>query len=254
MRKCGPVQELIFRELIAIQVKIISANHHWDYVLFGLGLAVLFTLGTWQLIRGLEKAEIESASAQPSISPQLVERAPARWSDLNYQQVTLEGQWLNEQTFLMDNRLYRGQVGYEVLVPFKLAGDGTIVLVNRGWIDSQTSEQIPIPQQSDSGHISPNGQLYQPQKGFTLGQTFAGQISWPLVILYYDFKALSDALEAELAPVVVVLDSKHRDSLVRIWQPSTIPASRHYGYAVQWWGLALTLLVFGLIWRRKLKG
>ena len=234
-------------------MKIISANHRWGYALFGFGLAVLFTLGAWQLIRGLEKAEIEAANARPSISPQLIERAPAQWSDLNYRQVTLKGQWLNGQTFLVDNRIYRGQAGYEVLVPFKLAGDGTVVLVNRGWIDQRTSGQIPLPQQSDNDFGSPYGQLYQPQKGFTLGQTYAGEILWPLVILYYDFKALSEAIEAEIAPVVVVLDSTHKDSLVRIWQPTTIPASRHYGYAVQWWGLGLTLLVFGLIWRRKLR-
>ena len=234
-------------------MKIISANHRWGYALYCFGLAVLFTLGTWQLIRGLEKAEIESANAGPSIAARLLERAPDNWSDLNYHSVTLDGQWLNEKSFLMDNRIHRGQPGYEVLVPFKLAGDGTVLLVNRGWTDYGASERIPLPAQSGGEVVNPDGQLYLPEKGFTLGPTFAGEILWPLVILYYDFKALSDALGTELAPVVVVLDQKHKDSLVRIWQPATIPATRHYGYAVQWWGLALTLLVFGFIWRRKLR-
>ncbi|MGI9316924.1 MAG: SURF1 family cytochrome oxidase biogenesis protein, partial [bacterium] len=115
--------------------------------------------------------------------------------------------------------------------------------------EKQSSGRVDLPRPTNKN--PPAGQLYMPQMGFTIGQTFIGNVSWPLVILYYDFEALSEAVEYRLAPAVLVLDSDHADGFIRTWQPSIIPASRHYGYAVQWWGLTLTLLIFGLIWRRN---
>ncbi len=230
-------------------MRIISANGRLGYALFLIALAVLFTLGAWQLRRGLEKAEIATASSDEGGQTQHITNAPPRWQDLNYKSVILEGHWIEDRTFLLDNRLLQGRPGYEVLMPFELSGDNTVLLINRGWIEKPASAKLKPPQPGVNEPIK--GQLYLPQKGFTLGETFVGDVSWPLIILYYDFESLSQALETRLAPAVLVLDSEHHDSFVRIWQPATIPASRHYGYAMQWWGLALTLLVFGLIWRRK---
>lgn len=230
-------------------MRIISANGRLGYALFLIGLAVLFTLGAWQLKRGLEKADIASVSNDQDTQARQITHAPARWQDLNYRPVILEGQWVLDRTFLLDNRLLQGRPGYEVLMPYKLSGDDTVLLVNRGWIEKPASGPLRLPQPGADNPIK--GQLYLPQKGFTLGETFTGNVSWPLIILYYDFESLSQALEAKIQPVVLVLDSGHPDSFVRIWQPATIPASRHYGYAVQWWGLALTLFIFGMIWRRK---
>ncbi len=227
---------------------IISAKR-LSYGLFMTGLALLFSLGAWQLKRGFEKAEITALSETGENSVIELTRAPANWQDLNFQSVILKGQWLTGKTFLIDNRLNQGQPGYEVLTPFQLSEDKTVLLVNRGWIAKPKNQNLAIPPPQIVQPLS--GQLYLPQKGFTLGQTFTGEIEWPLVILYYDFAVLSDALERSLPPVVVVVDDQHPDSFTRIWRPAIIPASRHYGYAVQWWGLALTLLIFGLIWRRR---
>jgi surfeit locus 1 family protein len=62
---------------------------------------------------------------------------------------------------------------------------------------------------------------------------------------------LSEALGRELAPAVLVIDPAEAQSLTRIWQPRNITPARHYAYAMQWWGLALTLIIFGFIWRRS---
>ena len=137
-----------------------------------------------------------------------------------------------------------GQVGFEVLTPFNLVNGGAI-LVNRGWVELADAESVMAPDQAP-----PSGVMYLPESGFRLGHTFDGEPTWPQPALYLELDAMSDRLGQALAPMVLVLDDTHPAAFVRLWQPTNMPATRHYGYAVQWWGLFLALLVLGLYWRR----
>ncbi len=228
---------------------IINRKHVSGYFLFFIILGILLGLGTWQVYRGLNKADI-FRMAQSS-APELLQlnQAPLQWRDLDYQQVELSGHWLPQKFFLLENRSYQGRSGVEVLSPFQLAGDDTVILINRGWVENHTDGTHLV--NVSGADILLGGQFYQPQKGFTLGPTFIGSVQWPLRFLYYDFDALSDALGMTLSPVVLVLNQDEPDSFTRIWQPTNMPPARHFAYAMQWWGLALTLIIFGLIWRRK---
>src|SRR4051812_36803830 len=59
------------------------------------------------------------------------------------QRIVVRGEFLPEHTVLLDNKLHRGRVGYEVVTPLRLA-DGIHVLVNRGWIEApRRREQLP---------------------------------------------------------------------------------------------------------------
>jgi len=74
-----------------------------------------------------------------------------------------------------------------------------------------------------------------------------GETRWPQKILYLDIGALSERLGRGVEPAVLVLDPAHPLAHPRLWRPTAMPASRHYGYAVQWWGLALALLILASI-------
>jgi surfeit locus 1 family protein len=232
---------------------IINRKRASGYILFFVTLGTLLGLGTWQVYRGLDKSAISrmAHSSAPDVYP--LNQAPSQWQDLNYRQVALSGRWLRQKSFLLDNRFYQGRSGVEVLDPFELAGDSTVILVNRGWVENHTggTHLITGTATGAGADVLISGQLYLPQKGFTLGPTISGSIKWPLRFLYYEFNALSDALGVTLSPVVVVLNQDNPDSFEQIWQPANMPPERHFAYAVQWWGLALTLIIFGLIWRRK---
>lgn len=223
------------------------------YVVFLLSLSLLVALGGWQWHRGLEKAAIEKLLARSSHQYITIDRAPPNWRDLAYRRVRLEGDWQTGRVFLLANRIHRSRPGYEVFSPFRLAGDGATLLVNRGWIESATTD---TPQTSLLDDAGATGQLYLPNKGFALGPAYddqpsAGAPQWPKVIQYLDAAALSAALGTALQPVALVLDPDHPAAFVRIWQAYAMNATRHFAYAAQWWGLAATLLVFGVIWRRQ---
>ncbi len=223
------------------------------YLIFMLGLLLLLTLGGWQWQRGIEKSAIESVLESTNDHYITIDRTPPDWSELAWRQVRLQGHWQQDNTFLLANRIHRGRIGYEAYTPFQLAGDQTILLINRGWIDqtaataNTAATQLPQTDQP----TPPSGRLHIPQKGFTLGAAYREQPGWPKVAQYFDAPALSAALGRELQPAVVNLDRHHPAALTPIWQPRTTPAARHFAYAVQWWGLAITLTIFGLIWRRR---
>ncbi len=216
-------------------------------LLYLVALGILLALGSWQFQRGREKATIEAAIDEDAPVVE-ISAAPADWSAIAYREALLSGRWQAERSFLLGSRIHQGVSGAEVLSPFQLDGGGT-VLVNRGWVAGDGAIELASP----PADAAPRGILYLPQPGFTLGETLVGDRAWPQPVLYLDIPALADRLGSPLETAVLVLDADHQAAFESTWQPTTIPAMRHYGYAVQWWGLAVTLLVFGIIWQRKRK-
>ncbi|MET0161871.1 MAG: SURF1 family protein [Microbacteriaceae bacterium] len=110
-----------------------------------LGLTVLVALvccalGTWQFARRAEaQAEIAKVEANYDREPVPFAEELAAVDSWDEQQewtpVVVEGEYLVDDEMLVRNRPRAGRVGYEVLTPLRLA-DGTIFIVNRGWIPS----------------------------------------------------------------------------------------------------------------------
>ena len=222
-----------------------------DYsaILFFSGLSLLIGLGGWQLSRGFEKHALKQAwDTRKQRVMQIKSAAEIR--PLAYQEVILHGEWQPARWFLLDNRVHQNQIGFEVLSVFRLhSGDN--LLVNRGWVGAHDPRLPRLGERLVRGPTQIAGVLYRPEKGFTLGPTYTDQAAWPRVIQYFDPAALATALAAPLSPSMLVLNPDTDAALVPRWRPGTISAARHYGYTLQWWGLAAVLCVFGCIWRRQ---
>jgi surfeit locus 1 family protein len=218
-------------------------------ILYVLGLSLLFGLSIWQYQRGVEKQRV--AAKRLESSPEVLSAVPDNLNDFIYRNGNLSGRWLGERSFLMENRIYQGRVGYEVLTPFRLAADEKILLVNRGW--------VPSPEAADrktgAGITTINGVLYFPEKGVALGDAILPEAmnsnAWPKKALYIDLPVFSRALNTDIENTVFVLDENNPAAYKRIWKAAVMPAAKHFGYAVQWLGLALTLLIYGVIWIRR---
>lgn len=212
-----------------------------------IAVSILVLLGTWQCIRGLHKADLEQRIGAYADIAMNLQTAPEAWEELNYRQVTLIGKPLLSKTMLLDNRIHQGRVGYEVIVPFDLLDASTTILVNRGWVSREQASLLEHIENTDEIEVS--GQLYHPDAGIMLVETVVTKGQWPEIIAYLDIPSLADALGIALAPAVLVLDTNSIYGFQRIWQPFIMTPTRHYGYALQWWGLAAVLLVFGWIWK-----
>lgn len=215
-------------------------------------LPILLSLGFWQLRRADEKQALqvlfESQVSAPAVAlDQLEAGDPAN----RYRRVGATGRYDSDHQILLDNQIQDGQPGYHVYTPLRLKGTTAAILVNRGWIPmGESRRQLPaIAVTSDEMTVS--GRLSQPANpGLRLGPAANTSQTWPQVVLYMDYQQLSTDLGYSLEPAVILLDAGAPDGYRREWQPTFggYGPERHRGYALQWFSLALALLViYGVV-------
>ena len=108
---------------------------------------ILIFLGSWQVSRGMEKTKIVSQHNLNKSLPAIDEVQIQNLQDqeLMYRTVNLEGTF-GEQSYILDNRLYRQEAGYEVFTLFETSLNETY-LVNRGWLSKEKIDMNKIFQE-----------------------------------------------------------------------------------------------------------
>jgi surfeit locus 1 family protein len=220
-------------------------------------LTACLALGFWQLRRAEFKQELQTRYDKrilltPITLKQLGDLPSA---DREYYPVRLQGHFDNQHTVLVDNKTWQGRPGYEVLTPF-VDTDKNTVLISRGWIPRTTQrDQLP-PITAIEGIQTIVGYVKMPQaKAFRLGNNIeSDRVIWPLRIQYIDQAGLTQItarLGQPLYPAILLLAPKQPGELQRIWQPVTTKPEKHEGYALQWFLLAIVLVVFLVIVNRE---
>jgi len=139
----------------------------WRFALSGrwlgyLAVAVVFAivcgfLAHWQWARHEEKMAVaeqldRNYDAEPVPLADLVPDTDALAPGVEWRPVTVTGRYLVDETLLVRNRPFNGQPGFEVLVPFELAG-GEVFLVDRGWVPTgnaqDSPDEVPAPPTGD---------------------------------------------------------------------------------------------------------
>jgi surfeit locus 1 family protein len=206
-------------------------------------LALLLWLGTWQWHRAAEKQALWDGFARGTDAtidlPGIAAPLPPR-----YAHVRVSGTYLPDRQILLDNMTHDERAGYRVLTPL-LRADGTVVLVDRGWIaPGRTRADLPDVR-VDASARTVSGRLdFLPRPGIEPVAPPDGT-GWPRVLSFPTMAQAERVLGRRAYPDIVLLDPALPDGYVRAWQPPGFPPERHLGYAVQWYGLALTLV---LLW------
>ena len=213
-------------------------------ILVFVGVAFLIWLGNWQLDRATEKEAIINAIELRQISSPLTLAELNNISDKNFYQVGIEGQFDNKHYLLLDNRILKGRVGYEVIQPF-ISNDG-IVLVNRGWVPSTGSrEELPIIPKVN-GTVKLIGEVHLPRDSIVLVKDeLSASKDWPQLIQSIDLVALKILYnEISLSIEPWILRQKDDDPYYqRFWININMSPDKHVSYAVTWFLLALGLII-----------
>jgi surfeit locus 1 family protein len=236
----------------------------WAFVLFILVLvAILVSLGTWQMARLHEKEALiariaERASLPPEPLPPVSEWVgfdPEVW---DYRHTTVTGTFRNDQTILVFTTLSqpRGRQegpGYWVVAPLVLA-DGGVVWVNRGFIPVDLGDAYADGGGGAEGVVTLTGILRRPETigMFTPGTDRANRIEW--VRDPARFTAISDPSLTPVLPATIDQDAGAKGALPQGGETVFDVPNRHFEYALTWYGLALaalTMLGSWLIARRK---
>jgi len=220
----------------------------WPTLVFVALMTLLLGLGNWQVNRAQEKQALVDAKQGRQLEPPLRLGGAAIDAQLDrFRPALAGGRYVDDQQWLLDNRLYRGQPGYHVFSLMQL-DNGTQLLVNRGWVSVGESREflpsLPLPQ----GRVELQGHLDSPESvGLVLGEPPVGSIAEQVLLQSLDIQALSEARGLQLLPLALVIDAGQAGALQYDWSPvETISPEKHLGYAVQWFALALALLIIYL--------
>ncbi len=219
--------------------------------LFALSLAAGFsTLGFWQYGRGGDKAAYladwsaaMSAPAQPLAGLGALDKVERPQQVSVNLSVPASGRWL-----LLDNARLGSEVGLRTYVVARLQS-GRGLLVDLGWLAFDRARGLP-----ELGELPPriegNGLLVPwPGQGIALAES-----AWPApgeaaLLVRLDRERIAADAAADLVEGVLRLapdpDSRFARDLDAL--PNTLPPEKHYGYALQWWGLAAATLVVALV-------
>ncbi len=218
-------------------------------------IALLVSLGFWQLGRAEEKRIFiemhRQSSNKDAVGLQLL--IDQGLKGVRYRKIKMNGIYDQEHQFLIDNQILNGQPGYFVMTPFKIEKTDKAVLVNRGWIalikDRHILPDISMAKVKESieGRIN-----HFPVVGIRLAGAEVPTEGWPSVVQVIDATVLAKKLKYSLLPFQIELDSEMNDGYRREWKVNTIMSpEKHVAYAVQWFGLALTLTVLFIGFSRK---
>lgn len=201
-------------------------------------------LGVWQLHRyDFKKSLLETYHARLNGAPVPFATIKNSLESLQFQQVLMQGHYLNDQTMLVQNQFYKDQLGYNVLTPFQIEGDAKLILVDRGFIAKpQRKKKISVETVNGPQQISGYIKLLN-EHAFILGKNILEKNKSPIVIQRIDTRELSQVTNHEFYPFVLRLNANMPHGYVRDWVITNASPERHMGYAVQWFLMALVLLI-----------
>jgi len=221
-------------------------------------LAILVSLGTWQLQRrDWKHALIERIEARADAPAKPLAQVLARWErdqDVEYMRVEMTGELRASQEFHIYT-IRDGVAGWRVVSPFETGGH--VVMLDRGFVpeplkDPQERADQPVPE----GTFSVTGLARAPgQSNFVTPENEPERNRWYWRDLESVVAQLPPETRERAAPFFVEAEA---GALPGAWPRDGVTQLRlrdkHLSYALTWFGLALTLLgVYGayIVSRRR---
>jgi surfeit locus 1 family protein len=131
--------------------------------------ALTIRLGNWQGDRAEYKigqqAQLDAALAAPplDVADVLVNANPA--VSLRYRSISLQGQFVANELFFVDNRIVDSKAGYGLVQSFRLTaptGANRTILVERGWLTASTDRNVLPAVETPGGLVQISGRINVP--------------------------------------------------------------------------------------------
>ncbi|WP_426415554.1 SURF1 family protein [Aestuariirhabdus sp. LZHN29] len=212
----------------------------WLSVIFLLFLMLFSGLAIWQWDRAQQKLALQQRIERMQAMPP---QTPIRLDGVEgeaHLPLAFKGHYLADSTFLLDNIVSNGKPGFYVMTAFGLDDQGTVILVNRGWVPAlrhrETLPEIDTPQSP----LALTGALMPPRSKPLVG----GDLARPDLYVgglwqYLDLSYLERQLGRPVFPWVLNLDPESISGYQRQWSSFDAKVGMHYGYFLYWLVFAL---------------
>jgi surfeit locus 1 family protein len=213
-------------------------------------LALLLSLGNWQLNRAEEKRDIESKIIAAQTDKPIHISSLEQSVDREFYKITLEGYFDDKKNIIYDNQTENGVAGYYVLTPFMISKTDAF-LVNRGFVRWGADRNVLSVNPVASNYRVINGTLKRPKERMTLKDS-SSEVKFPYLIQSLNMEKLASSTDLNIGQLMVELDKDQPDGFIRNWQPFYGTVDKHIGYAIQWFSMAAVLILISFfIYIRK---
>ncbi len=217
----------------------------WSTIATTVGIVIFIQLGNWQLSRADEKESrqerLDLLSKEPAVA---VPDNPVRIEDFQYRQVDARGEYVPTHTIYLDNKIFQGMAGYQIITPLRIGKSAMHVLVNRGWAPANRDRSILPEVPAPNGEVVVSGlATIASQKTLELSADVVAGKVWGNL----DIERYRRATGLMLQPVMILQQDDVKDGLVRQWARPDSGAAKNLGYALQWFAMALAVLIIYLV-------
>jgi len=222
----------------------------WLFILFLLMQTLLNELGYWQLERAKEKKQrimmLESSSNQMLNDFKNIEQTNLE----QFSPIKFEAFLTDDNTYLIENKIQNGELGYHVLNLVTEKSTGRKLFVNRGWVSAKANRKN-LPEVTDppfdwkvQGRIYPINQDVLSAKAEI--EQYDQVYRLPVMDVHVLAK-LQERLGKNIEPFLIRLDKNQDNGFNIDWQWISMLPEKHLAYAFQWFALAFTLLVISFL-------
>ena len=210
---------------------------------------ITISLGLWQIERANEKKVIIANYDKLLVSTPIALQKEQPLE--NWQPIETVGAY-QDLVIYEDNAINSGKAGFKIYHLFQ-NGDGTFIFVHRGFIERNLIKNNLPRIDTPVGKKNIKGTTL-----FKQNNTFVKNIEesdiriiqeFNTSVLIERFPILKDRY---LHPFLFNLDVRDADKFQPIEKPVNMTATKHIGYAIQWFGLCAALIILTIYaYRRK---
>jgi cytochrome oxidase assembly protein ShyY1 len=210
--------------------------------------AILARLGYWQLQRGEQKeqrlAQIANYQQYDLMSFSSLLSVMKDYDPTGVT-VKVQGQFSSPYSWLLDNKIVNGQPGYDVLLAFTPLNTDKAVLVNMGWLrgDYANRDNLPsfdIPQSVVSIEAFVKA---KDLASFALSDQSVNKQQWPLRTQQVNIERLEKQSGLSFYPFMMYAQQANDFGFTHHYEPVVMPPEKHRAYALQWFLLALAVVI-----------
>ncbi|RXS43276.1 SURF1 family protein [Idiomarina sp. 29L] len=216
-----------------------------------LAIGVLVKLGFWQLDRAEEKQQLfdDYESQQTSEAKPLSSIKDLNEDQHRFTYVSVSGQFQPTPVLLLDNKILDSTVGYNVLGFFQPdSPELPVQLVNLGWLPAPTFRSDIPEVELPKGKLTLTAYVYFPSQNELTRNAFEYATDNDSVRIQEAApKALAREFNATISSHLLLLETPENIGWQRDWEPQVMKPEKHYGYATQWFSLAVACLVIFVI-------
>ncbi len=211
---------------------------------------LLNELGYWQLERAKLKNQ-RVVQLESSASQLITDFSKISSDDLKkFMPIKFDAFLSDENTYLIENKIQNGELGYHVLNLVTEKSTGKKVFVNRGWVNAKANRKN-LPQVTNPPfEWQVIGRIYPINQDILSSEAEIEQYDQVYRLPVMDihvFAKLEEKLGETIEPFLIRLDKNQKNGFKVDWQWISMLPEKHLAYAFQWFALSFTLLVASLI-------